>query len=712
MMAKGAIKDVARALGFSFEDSNAITSLIPDQLKITLTEAVEQEPRLKELIAQNPKAKRMFDIAFKLEGLTRHASKHAAGIVISPEPVASVLPLYVPPKTTELVSQYGMSELEYIGFLKIDLLGLKNLTLIDQVIKMIKTLHNVSININKLPLDDEKTFTLLCDGKTSGVFQLESEGLKDVLRKLQPTKFEDVIAVNALYRPGPLGSGMVDDFVARRHGRQKIAYLFQELAPILEETYGVIVYQEQVIKIASTIGGYSLGEADILRRAMGKKKPEEMQKQESIFIERATKKGFDQKKAKELFDLMAYFAGYGFNKSHSAAYALIAYQTAYLKAHYKSIFMACLISLEADNAEKMAFYIDEAKNLGITILPPDINQSDIKFKVVEEKILFGLQGIKSVGLVSLENIIAERIKNGPFTDMLDFCKRIDLRSANKRVLENLVFAGACDRLPGNRAQKYEELTLIIEKAIAYKKDAATGQMGLFQPVQHTQFDEKQPHIFEHREEWSNKEKLTKEKETIGFYVSAHPLDTYQKYAQSFSLNNFEDIVKGTHTYQNNTALVCGSLKSKRIITTKKGERMCFLQLEDKTGNAEIIIFPKLFNKVEPFLDCYQVFIIKGDIDYSSLQQCKIKATVCVPFELLWTEWPKIEKITATFHTTFEENSVLWLKETLPNGSIPFELVIKENNQLVKVIARKKISLNFDLLAQWNEKNIVAIKCLL
>lgn len=711
MMAKGAIKDVARALGFSFEDSNAITSLIPDQLKITLTEALDQEPRLKELIAQNPKAKKMFDIAFKLEGLTRHASKHAAGIVISPEPVAQVLPLYVPPKTTELVAQYGMSELEYIGFLKIDLLGLKNLTLIDHVVKMINSLYGVQININKLPLDDPKTFDLLCQGKTSGVFQLESDGLKDVLRKLHPDKFEDIIAVNALYRPGPLGSGMVDDFVARRHGRQKIVYLFDELAPILHETYGVIVYQEQVMKIASTIGGYSLGEADILRRAMGKKKPEEMQKQESIFVERAVQKGFDSKKAKELFDLMAYFAGYGFNKSHSAAYALIAYQTAYLKANYPAAFMACLISLEADNAEKMAFYIDEAKNMHLEILPPNINTSHIAFTVVQEKILFGLQGIKSVGLVSLQNIIEEREKNGLFTDLLDFCKRIDLRAANKRVLENFIFAGACDGLPGNRAQKYEELSIIMEKAITYKKDCSTGQMGLFQPSLLSQHEQKEPHIFENRSDWSNKERLTKEKETIGFYLSAHPLDSYESYVSLFALRTFEEStnIKNNESL-NVTTVTLGALKTKRIITTKKGERMCFLQCEDKTGSAEIIIFPKLFTKIEHFLDEHHVFIIKGDIDSIALPQCKIKATAFVPVDLVWAEWPKFEKITACLQSPIIEDNLVFFKEKIPDGTIPFELIIKENNKMVRIVCRKKISFTFDLFVKINQLKQVKLEC--
>jgi DNA polymerase-3 subunit alpha len=468
LAAKGVIKDVARVHGFSFEDSNAITNLIPEQLKITLKESIEQEPRLKDLMEGNPKVKHLFDLAFRLEGLTRHASKHAAGIVISPDPIDEVLPLFVPAKSTELVTQYAMTELESLGFLKIDLLGLKNLTLIDHALKLIEKTHGIKIDINRIPLDDRKTFELICAGKTSGVFQLESDGLKEVLRKLQPEKFEDIIAVNALYRPGPLGSGMVDDFIERRHGRQKIVYLFDELESVLEETYGVIVYQEQVMKIASTIAGYSLGESDILRRAMGKKKAEVMAEQRELFMKRALERNFNEKKAGELFDLMAYFAGYGFNKSHSAAYALIAYQTAYLKANYLAEFMACLISLEATNADKMSFYLQEAKDMGLGILPPNINQSEIKFSVFNGNILFGLQGIKNVGLASLENIITERSKK-PFVDLLDFCKRIDLRTSNKRVIEHLIWAGAFDTLPGNRAQKTEELINIIDQAVAQKR---------------------------------------------------------------------------------------------------------------------------------------------------------------------------------------------------------------------------------------------------
>ncbi|HEB41967.1 MAG TPA: DNA polymerase III subunit alpha, partial [Candidatus Dependentiae bacterium] len=544
MMAKGVIKDVARALGFSFEDSNAITSLIPDQLKITLKDALAQEPRLQALIDNNPKAKRLFDIAFKLEGLTRHASKHAAGIVISPEPIDEVLPVYIPSKSNDLVTQYAMTELEYIGFLKIDFLGLKNLTLIDRTIKLIKKKHQVTLDINKLPLDDAPTFSLICEGKTSGVFQLESDGLKEVLRKLRPEKFEDIIAVNALYRPGPLGSGMVDDFIERKHGRQKIDYLLPELEPILQETYGVIIYQEQVIKIASVIAGYSLGEADMLRRAMGKKKADVMQEQQAIFINKAVQRGFNKKKVQALFDLMAYFAGYGFNKSHSAAYALIMYQTAYLKANYVAEFLACLISLETTNADKMVFYLQDAKEMGITIFPPDINNSVIDFIVNKDNnILFGLQGIKNVGLAALETIIVEREKKGPFVDLFDFCKRIDLRTANKRVVENLICAGAFDQLPGNRAQQHHELPSIIEQALAYKKDAATGQMGLFASPHTTNNNNNEPvlHTFESRTEWPNRKKLEKEKEVIGFYMSAHPLETYTQQLNWFNLTSFSAV---------------------------------------------------------------------------------------------------------------------------------------------------------------------------
>lgn len=715
MMAKGVIKDVARVLGFSFEDSNAITNLIPEQLKITLQESLEQEPRLKELIETNPKAQKLFDLALRLEGLTRHASKHAAGIVISPEPIEEVLPLYVPPKSTELVTQYAMTELESLGFLKMDLLGLKNLTLINKVVALIAQNHNVNLDINKLPLDDAQTFALVGAGKTSGVFQLESDGLKDVLRKLQPDKFEDIIAVNALYRPGPLGSGMVDDYIERRHGRQKISYLFPELQPILEETYGVIVYQEQVIKIASAIGGFSLGEADILRRAMGKKKADEMAKQQAIFVERATKLNFDPKKAQELFDLMAYFAGYGFNKSHSAAYALIAYQTAFLKAHYPAEFMACLISLEAVNAENMAFYLQEARDMGLTILPPDINRSSIEFTPSgTDKILFGLQGIKNVGLAALENIISERTTKGPFSSLYDFCSRIDLRTSNKRVIEHLICSGAFDEVSGTRAQKVNDLEKIMELAAEQKKAAATGQMGLFGAISTT--TENSPSldsfVYQVIPDWSNKEKLEKEKEVIGFYLSAHPLQAYKKLLSWLSIPNFETILKNGQfdgSAPESIVVGAGLIKSKREIITKKGDRMAFVMLEDANSTAEVILFPTAFKKAESWLNSHSMFVVKGGLDITSPQKCKIKANEFLPLDLFFQEWPQIFKISCSLTHPLSLETLETLEKSFAPGKTGLEFLFAENGKHLRLTTQKKVTVTQEL-CELLEEQTLQVRC--
>ncbi|HLJ31335.1 MAG TPA: DNA polymerase III subunit alpha [Candidatus Babeliales bacterium] len=709
MMAKGVIKDVARVLGFSFDDSNAITNLIPER---TLTEALEHEPRLQELIDNNPRAKHLFDIGFKLEGLTRHASKHAAGIVISPERIDDVLPVYIPPKTNELVTQYAMTELESIGFLKIDFLGLKNLTLIDRVLQLIKKNHGRTLDMNKLALDDAQTFALICNGLTSGVFQLESSGLKEVLRKLKPEKFEDIIAVNALYRPGPLGSGMVDDFIERRHGRQKISYLFAELEPILEETFGVIVYQEQVIKIASAIGGYSLGQADILRRAMGKKKAEVMAEQGAIFVENATARGFDGKKAQELFDLLAYFAGYGFNKSHSAAYALIAYQTAYLKANYLPEFLACLISLEATHPEKMSFYLQEAKDLGITLLPPNINQSHVDFSVVDGNILFGLQGIKNVGLAALENIIEERTKKGPFLDLLDFCKRVDLRTANKRVIESLICAGAFDTLPGNRAQQYSEVEHLIDLATAHKKNSLTGQMDLFSAGKKDTTKENDTYSFALLPEWSDKEKLEKERDAIGFYISSHPLETYKKQCAWFGIESFESATEKAKTASGEYAtLTCGLLKTRKTIVTKKGDRMAFLQVEDMSGGMEVIAFPKTFARCEKWFDAYHVFLIKGTMDVSEGASAKIKAQDIVPIELALTEWPAIECITLTLPDHVTQEMVANIKQCISKGTTPLHIIFHEHEKKLRITTKEKIVLDAENIALLEQQNIT-IRCVL
>ncbi|MBA3954108.1 DNA polymerase III subunit alpha [Candidatus Dependentiae bacterium] len=703
MMAKGVIKDVARALGFPFEDSNALTDLIPDQLKITLTEALEQEPKLKELIAGSPNVAKLFDLALRLEGITRHASKHAAGIVISPEPISDVLPVYIPSKSTDLVTQYAMTELESLGYLKMDFLGLKNLTLIDRAIKLIQQNHALTIDITKLPLDDAKTFALLCRGETSGVFQLESDGLKDVLRRLQPACFEDIIAVNALYRPGPLGSGMVDDFIECKHGRQPIKYIFPELEPLLKETYGVIVYQEQVIKIASSIANYSLGEADILRRAMGKKKADEMDRQKAIFVERAIKRNFDGKKSGELFDLMAYFAGYGFNKSHSAAYALIAYQTAYLKANFCAEFMACLISLEASDGDQMAFYVQAAKEIGLTILPPDVNQSQVNFSVVDGNIRFGLHGIKNVGKTALENIIKEREAKGSFRDLLDLCNRVDLRSCNKRVLESLIYSGALDQLPGNRSQKFEELAKVIDRALEKKKAARTGQLGLFDQRKAATQGQEDTEIFMYqaRAEWSDAIKLEKEKEVVGLYVTAQPLDSYARQLAWAQTTHFAQASK----LPIESAIICGgSLAASKVVTTKKGDKMAFLTLEDTTSRAEIVVFPKLYTQVGPWLDSYQVFLVKGTLDTTSTQTPKIKAQTCIPLDLLFEPWA-CEKLVVGLPENFEPALLSTLKSKLVTGSTGLEFHFVEKEKPLRLVAKDKIRLDAQALLELEKYNI-------
>lgn len=698
MMAKGVIKDIARVLGMPFDDANAISALIPDQLKITLKEAFEQEPKLRELQQSNPQAAKLFDLAFRLEGITRHASKHAAGIVIAPQAIDDLLPIYVPPKTTDIVTQYAMTELEALGFLKMDFLGLKNLTLIDRALKLIKENYSIDLDIQKLPLNDGATFALLSRGETSGVFQLESEGLKDVLRRLQPAVFEDIIAVNALYRPGPLGSGMVDDFIERKHGRQQISYIFPELESVLKETYGVIVYQEQVMKIASLIAGYSLGESDILRRAMGKKKPEEMEKQRALFMTRAVARNFDEKKAGELFDLMAYFAGYGFNKSHSAAYALIAYQTAFLKANYPAEFMACLISLEATDSEKMAFYLHEAAQMRLEILKPDINKSGIFFGARDRSIRFGLQGIKNVGLAALENIMAIR-STRPFESMLDFCMRVDLRTCNKRVIEHLIFAGAFDDLPGTRAQQYSELSTVLERATEEKRAAQTGQMGLF--------GFKDPHesphtfIYTSTEVWSEAEILEKEKEVLGVYLSARPLDRYGRLISWIQATP----LTAAREKKEQPVIVCGLIQSIKEITTKKGEKMAFVMIEDQTSTGEAIIFPKAWRRLTTPPESGTIVIIKGVVDGGSATMCRIKTNDCIIVDTLFEDSARIHGLRLTIDESFSSQQIARLRELLTTGHCSYEFRIREKGAVLKLAPRGKIALSLETLTALDTESV-------
>lgn len=699
MMAKGVIKDVGRALGLPFEDTNAITDLIPDQLKITLKEALDQEPKLGALKDSNPALQKIFEVAFKLEGLTRHASKHAAGIVITPEPIEEMLPIYIPAKTDEVVTQYAMTELESLGFLKMDFLGLKNLTLIERIVTLIKQNHSITLDPLYLPLNDRATFELLERGDTTGVFQFESNGIRDVLRRLKPSCFEDIIAVNALYRPGPLGSGMVDDFIERRHGRQPIVYLFPELEPLLKETYGVIVYQEQVMRIASAIGNYSLGEADILRRAMGKKKADVMAEQRTLFVQRAKAAQFDEKKAGELFDLMAYFAGYGFNKSHSAAYGMIAYQTAYLKAHYPVEFMACLISLEVQDPEKMASYIQETREMGIKVLPPDINSSERNFTAKNNEIRFGLIGIKNTGDAGLEGCLEERSKKGPFKELLDFCMRVDLRTCNKRFIESLIAAGAFDSFPGNRAQKTAELGTIIDRAVEKKEAGATGQMGLFGQSS-SRNQELEGYAYAPLDEWSSTEKLEREKAVLGLYLSARPLDQFKKQLTWLAVQGFEEAKS-----KRELVTCCGFKKEAKIINTKKGDRMAFVAFEDYGTSAEVVIFPKLFAQVSEILDRQTLFLIRGFIDENSGQQCKIKAQELIPLETVFTQPGLFEKITFTLPLGFDMSLLNQIKSHFSPGKTRVEFVVAEQGKQFCITPKDRYACSIEALKLLDEQQV-------
>ncbi|MEK7812735.1 MAG: DNA polymerase III subunit alpha, partial [Candidatus Desantisbacteria bacterium] len=474
MLAKGVIRDVGRALDIPYGEVDKIAKLIPAELQITLTESIKRVPELAKIYEEGGIKQRLIDTALKLEGLVRHASTHAAGVVIASSPLTEFTPLYCDQKSPGIITQYAKDEIESIGLLKMDFLGLKTLTLIHNIITILKEKNGIDIDISTIPLDDAKTFQLLSEGETIGVFQLESSGMRELTRKLQPDVFEDLIALVALYRPGPLNSGMVDEFVYSKHGK-KIKYLHPKLKHILEETYGVMVYQEQVMNIAVVLGGFSMAQADELRRAMAKKVPEKMEKMSKLFVEGASNNGLFPEMAAKIFDLMAKFAEYGFNKSHSAAYALIAYQTAYLKAHFPVEFMAALLTAELGNMDKISFYIAECKRMGIAVLPPDVNQSDLSFTPIKDRIRFGLNGIKNVGSTAIISIVTAR-KAEPFKSIYDFCRRVDSRTVNKRVIESLINCGGFDSIGAKRAQ----LAQVIDDAIKVGSQKVTKAISLFE----------------------------------------------------------------------------------------------------------------------------------------------------------------------------------------------------------------------------------------
>ncbi|HAP67102.1 MAG TPA: DNA polymerase III subunit alpha [Nitrospinae bacterium] len=640
MNAKAVIRDVGRALAVPYGDVDKIAKLVPNKLNITLDEAIKEEPRFTEMGKKDETIGRILNIAKKLEGLPRHASTHAAGIVISPSPLTEFMPLYKGNRG-EITTQYPMGDIEKLGLLKMDILGIRNLTVIRDTEELVREKYKIDFNIENIPLNDVDTYRLLGEAQTFGVFQLESSGIRDILRKMKPEVFEDIIALVALYRPGPLGSGMVDDFIKRKHGTIPIKNIVPQLDEILKETYGVILYQEQVMKIASALGGFSMGAADSLRRAMGKKKPEEMAQQREKFIKGSVANKIAENKAEKIFDLMEHFAGYGFNKSHSAAYAMIAYQTAYLKAHYPLEFMASLLTSEMGNTDKVILYIAECKDMGILVLPPDINESFKDFTVVydapqknksqitvEGGIRFGLAAVKNVGVNAVESILKEREKKGRFDSLSDFCENIELRVVNRKVIESLIKCGAFDSVdfanlpPGKfRARMINNIDIIMGGAQNIQKDREKGQFNIWDfgaptvvgrgisdlGIRTPNYELKTPNP---EIEWTEKELLSFEKEALGFYISGHPLSRFEKEVKHFTNSNTQNLQE----IKNGREIsIAGIISKYRTQVTKKGDKMAFVTLEDLNGSAEVIVFPDVFKASGNLIEGEEPVLIKGNI---------------------------------------------------------------------------------------------------
>ncbi len=607
MAARAAIRDVGRALNLPYGEVDRIAKLVPAELGITLKKALHANQELKNLYDSEETVKKLVDLAMAVEGLPRHASTHAAGLVIAKEPLTHFAPLQLSSEGF-VTTQFDKDRIEEIGLLKMDLLGLRTLTVIGDAIALIKENRGVELDIESIPLNDAQTCAMLAVGDTSGVFQMESSGMTNLVKDLKPERFDDLIPLVALYRPGPLGSGMVSDFIDGRHGKKTVTYLHPLLEPILKDTFGVILYQEQVMQIASVLAGFTLGQADLLRRAMGKKKHEVLAAQRENFLQGAAERGIDAKLAQDVFELMTHFADYGFNKSHSAAYALVAYQTAFLKAHYPQEFYAALLTSVMGANDKVGYYIEECRRRGIAVLPPDINASGTAFSVDGEAIRFGLAGVKNAGGNALESIIAARKKGGKFSSLVDFCSRVDMRVVNKRVIESLIKCGAFDSLKARRSQFLNVLEQAVEVAACKQKDAASGQMGLFgdDPTECVD-DVVLPDIPELPQE----QLLALEKEITGFYVTGHPLDKYR--AKLEAMPSLGSLTEGRYT-DGQAIRVGGLIASAKRITTKNGSMMCFINLEDFTGQVEVIVFPKVFEKTGRLLAPDLPVVVSGRLN--------------------------------------------------------------------------------------------------
>jgi len=617
MAAKAVVRDVGRVLGHPYGFVDRIAKLIPFEIGITLDKALEQEEALKDLYEQDEEVHGLIDLAKRLEGLARNAGKHAGGVVIAPSKLTDFTPLYCEQGGTSVVTQFDKDDVEAVGLVKFDFLGLRTLTIIDWAVQNVhrhaSNEGEKALDINAIEMDDEAAFQLLKACQTTAVFQLESRGMKDLIKRLQPDDFEDIVALVALFRPGPLQSGMVDDFIDRKHGRARVIYPHPELEPILKPTYGVILYQEQVMQIAQVLAGYTLGGADLLRRAMGKKKPEEMAKQRSIFVEGATARGVEEKTATYIFDLMEKFAGYGFNKSHSAAYALVSYQTAWLKAHYPSAFMAAVLSADMDNTDKVVSLIDECRDMELEVVPPNINACEHQFTVKDVRaVIYGLGAIKGVGEAAIEMVISERQENGPFSDLFNFCQRVDSRKVNRRTMEALIMAGALDVFEQNRATLMASLPAAMQIAEQHARNRDLGQSDLFGMVDKV---ETGPGSYHEMPDWDDEQRLACEKQTLGLYLTGHPIERYEPELVQFVSSRIVEL-KPTH---NQSVIVAGLIIAIRTMNTRRGDKIAFVTLDDRSGRIELAVFSEAYQRYQDMLSKDKLIVVEGEVsvdDYS------------------------------------------------------------------------------------------------
>lgn len=610
MAAKAVVRDVGRVLGHPYGFVDKLAKLIPFELGITLNKALEQEDELRRRYENEEDVKELIDLALKLEGITRNAGKHAGGVVIAPSELSDFTAIYCEQGSTQLVSQFDKDDVEAAGLVKFDFLGLRTLTIIDWALAIInerqKRASQPPVNIAEISMEDEKTFKLLQACQTTAVFQLESRGMKELIHRLQPDCFEDIIALVALFRPGPLQSGMVDDFINRKHGRASVEYPHPDLEPVLKPTYGVILYQEQVMQIAQILANYTLGAADLLRRAMGKKKPEEMAKQREIFIQGANERGVEAEIATKIFDLMEKFAGYGFNKSHSAAYALVAYQTAWLKAHYPAEFMAAVMSSDMDNTDKVVNFIHECRRMNIEVLPPCLNRSCYHFTVCDDnKIIYGLGAIKGVGESAIQCIEQERANRGAFKSLFDVCQRLDMRKVNRRVLEALIKSGAMDEWGINRGILFESIDKALQVGLNFHQQQTSGQTDLF-----SLFDDGKEDVdYVAGKPWNEKMRLEGEKETLGFYITGHPARSY--------LHEFQDLVIpiADLTPAARKAIIVGMVTSTRRILTKRGKKLAIISLEDGSGHIDAVVFSEVYEPFQEKIQSGEILVLEGELSH-------------------------------------------------------------------------------------------------